>query len=52
MHLLEPALPPIATPNSIPPIAGEERRQRDNLELIASENYASAAVREAMSVRA
>jgi glycine hydroxymethyltransferase len=29
-------------------IAGEERRQRHNLELIASENYASAAVREAM----
>jgi glycine hydroxymethyltransferase len=29
-------------------IAGEERRQRENLELIASENYASAAVREAM----
>jgi glycine hydroxymethyltransferase len=30
-------------------IADEERRQRDNLELIASENYASAAVREAMA---
>jgi glycine hydroxymethyltransferase len=29
-------------------IAGEERRQKKNLELIASENYASAAVREAM----
>ncbi|MBV9232649.1 MAG: serine hydroxymethyltransferase [Candidatus Eremiobacteraeota bacterium] len=29
-------------------IAGEERRQRENLELIASENYASKAVREAM----
>jgi glycine hydroxymethyltransferase len=29
-------------------IAGEEKRQRDNLELIASENYASKAVREAM----
>jgi glycine hydroxymethyltransferase len=28
-------------------IAGEERRQRENLELIASENYASRAVREA-----
>ena len=28
-------------------IAGEERRQRNNLELIASENYASRAVREA-----
>ncbi len=30
-------------------IAAEERRQRGNLELIASENYASAAVREAMA---
>ena len=29
-------------------IAGEERRQQENLELIASENYASRAVREAM----
>jgi glycine hydroxymethyltransferase len=29
-------------------IAGEERRQCENLELIASENYASRAVREAM----
>ena len=29
-------------------IAGEERRQRENLELIASENYSSKAVREAM----
>jgi glycine hydroxymethyltransferase len=30
-------------------IAGEERRQKQNLELIASENYASKAVREAMA---
>lgn len=30
-------------------IANEERRQRENLELIASENYASPAVREAMA---
>ncbi len=30
-------------------IAGEEKRQRENLELIASENYASRAVREAMA---
>jgi glycine hydroxymethyltransferase len=30
-------------------IENEDRRQRENLELIASENYASAAVREAMS---
>ena len=29
-------------------IAGEQRRQRENLELIASENYSSRAVREAM----
>ena len=29
-------------------IAGEEKRQKQNLELIASENYASKAVREAM----
>jgi glycine hydroxymethyltransferase len=30
-------------------IAGEARRQKENLELIASENYASKAVREAMA---
>ncbi len=30
-------------------IGNEERRQKDNLELIASENYASAAVREALA---
>src|SRR5580698_10016794 len=30
-------------------IAGEEKRQGDNLELIASENYVSRAVREAMA---
>ena len=30
-------------------IENEDRRQHENLELIASENYASAAVREAMS---
>ena len=30
-------------------IAGEEGRQKENLELIASENYASKAVREAMA---
>jgi glycine hydroxymethyltransferase len=30
-------------------IRGEEQRQQDNLELIASENYASRAVREAMA---
>jgi len=37
-----------ADPEIFAAIAGEERRQRDNLELIASENYASRAVREAM----
>ncbi|MBV8688973.1 MAG: serine hydroxymethyltransferase, partial [Candidatus Eremiobacteraeota bacterium] len=30
-------------------ILGEQRRQRENLELIASENYSSRAVREAMA---
>ncbi len=35
-------------PEILAAIAGEERRQRENLELIASENYASRAVREAM----
>ncbi len=34
-------------PDVFASIAGEERRQRENLELIASENYASPAVREA-----
>ena len=29
-------------------IAGEEKRQRDGLEMIPSENYVSAAVREAV----
>jgi glycine hydroxymethyltransferase len=37
-----------ADPEIYSAIAGEERRQRENLELIASENYASRAVREAM----
>jgi glycine hydroxymethyltransferase len=36
-----------ADPEVFAAIAGEERRQRENLELIASENYASRAVREA-----
>jgi len=36
-----------ADPEVFAAIADEERRQRDNLELIASENYASQAVREA-----
>ncbi|PZR57892.1 MAG: serine hydroxymethyltransferase [Candidatus Meridianibacter frigidus] len=37
-----------ADPEVYEAIQGEDRRQRDNLELIASENYASRAVREAM----
>jgi glycine hydroxymethyltransferase len=37
-----------ADPEIFAAIAGEERRQKNNLELIASENYASPAVREAM----
>jgi glycine hydroxymethyltransferase len=36
-------------PDLFAAIAGEEQRQKDNLELIASENYASPAVREAMA---
>ncbi len=36
-----------ADPEVFAAIAGEERRQKENLELIASENYASRAVREA-----
>jgi glycine hydroxymethyltransferase len=38
-----------ADPELFAAIENEQRRQRDNLELIASENYASAAVREAMA---
>src|SRR5579864_4813375 len=37
-----------ADPQVFEAIRNEERRQRENLELIASENYASKAVREAM----
>lgn len=37
-----------ADPEVFTAIQNEDRRQRDNLELIASENYASKAVREAM----
>ncbi len=39
----------VEDPEIFAAIAFEERRQIDNLELIASENYASAAVREAMA---
>jgi glycine hydroxymethyltransferase len=47
MQLLEPQTLTAADPEVYAAIADEERRQRDNLELIASENYASRAVREA-----
>ena len=48
MHLLEQhASLADADPDVYAAIADEERRQRENLELIASENYASRAVREA-----
>jgi glycine hydroxymethyltransferase len=47
MQLLEPQTLAAADPEVYASIADEERRQRDNLELIASENYASRAVREA-----
>lgn len=44
---MERATLPAADPELYAAIADEERRQRENLELIASENYASRAVREA-----
>jgi glycine hydroxymethyltransferase len=47
MQLLDTAGLATADPQIAQAIADEERRQRDNLELIASENYASRAVREA-----
>jgi glycine hydroxymethyltransferase len=47
MEILTPSHIESADPEVFAAIAGEERRQRDNLELIASENYASRAVREA-----
>jgi glycine hydroxymethyltransferase len=47
MQLLDPQALATADPEVHAAIADEERRQRDNLELIASENYASRAVREA-----
>jgi glycine hydroxymethyltransferase len=49
MDLLTPSPLAAADPAIFAAIEGEERRQHDNLELIASENYASAAVREAMA---
>jgi glycine hydroxymethyltransferase len=47
MQLLEPQTLAVQDPEVFAAIENEERRQRDNLELIASENYASRAVREA-----
>jgi glycine hydroxymethyltransferase len=48
MDILTPSAIEAQDPELFAAIAGEERRQRENLELIASENYASRAVREAM----
>jgi glycine hydroxymethyltransferase len=47
MQLLDSSLLAELDPDVYAAIAGEELRQRENLELIASENYASRAVREA-----
>jgi glycine hydroxymethyltransferase len=47
MQLLDPVTLAAGDPEVFAAIAAEERRQRANLELIASENYASRAVREA-----
>jgi glycine hydroxymethyltransferase len=47
MQLLDSSLLAEFDPEIFAAIAGEELRQRENLELIASENYASRAVREA-----
>ena len=49
MDILAPTSIEAQDPQIFAAIAGEERRQRENLELIASENYASRAVREAMA---
>src|SRR3984893_16757228 len=49
MQLLSPDTLAAQDPELYASIANEELRQRDNLELIASENYASRAVREAMA---
>ncbi|HTU82023.1 MAG TPA: serine hydroxymethyltransferase [Candidatus Acidoferrales bacterium] len=49
MDILTPSSIESNDPEVFAAIAGEERRQKDNLELIASENYASRAVREAMA---
>jgi glycine hydroxymethyltransferase len=47
MQVLEPQTLATLDPEIYGAIENEERRQRENLELIASENYASRAVREA-----
>jgi len=47
MQLLDASLVATVDPEVFAAISGEELRQRRNLELIASENYASRAVREA-----
>jgi glycine hydroxymethyltransferase len=47
VDILTPSHIEAADPEVFAAIAGEERRQKENLELIASENYASRAVREA-----
>jgi glycine hydroxymethyltransferase len=49
MQLLDASLIEDQDPEVAASIRGEEKRQRENLELIASENYASRAVREAMA---
>ncbi len=51
MQTLAPSLLASADPEISAVIESEDRRLRDNLELIASENYASAAVREAQGSR-
>jgi glycine hydroxymethyltransferase len=47
VEILTPSHIEATDPELFAAMAGEEQRQRDNLELIASENYASRAVREA-----
>ncbi len=49
MEMLSRSHVELEDPELFAAIAGEERRQKENLELIASENYASKAVREAMA---
>jgi len=49
MQMLETTTLATQDPALYASIANEEHRQRENLELIASENYASRAVREAMA---